>query len=612
LGLNDVEIAPIEAKVTTQIETYHQKLRQYEEAFASATQRKHQPGEANRTQLRQTWQTLGLNEADVKAIEAPILVQVETYQANLRDYEQSFADATEQEYPLSQAKRSELRQRQQALSLSNEDIEPIENRITALIEDHLKKLQQYEQVFLDSIQFEFPVNEVTREELQRFQQLLELGDEEIRQIEEKVASQNEYSKSQTQRADVFQTPEVNAQETHNLEVLQEYEIEVAKYINYGISLEDYVARKKLDSLRDTLGISHYEAKAVESRLTGNAQPPNTRQASNTSALQEYEIEVAKWINVGISPKDYTIRKKLDSLRNTLRISRHEAEAVEVRLSENNQVNKSPVNAASPPPVQPKYRRGSVASKIRQANPAKTPDNPQPDLNNPPLQFLEAVNSPSEVGAKTQQRFWLMWTLAYTFGNGFGWFASNLLFSNLDHNTFLNLIKGSIVGFALGGAQWLLLRHISHRMKLWILLTTVSYAASYAMATTFWSKLYGSMPLFLIESLYGLVTGSLIGLAQWFVLQPLVQQSRIWFLSVLMAEILGGAIGWGIFGGDIGLVIFGDTSRISSLSGFLVPSQTLKFALIGLTSGGVSGVLSGLITGRVMLRLLRLKKSLPIA
>ena len=221
LGLSEVEIAPIEAKVTTQIETYQQKLQQYEEAFASATQRKHQPGEANRTQLRQTWQTLGLNEADVKAIEAPILAQVETYQANLRQYEQAFVDATEQEYPLSQAKRSELRQRQQALSLSDEDITPIENRITASTEDHLKKLQQYEQVFSDSIQFEFPVSEATREELRRFQHVLELGDEEVTRIEEKFISQNERSQNQSSKADTShrasQTAGVVAQEDQNSE-----------------------------------------------------------------------------------------------------------------------------------------------------------------------------------------------------------------------------------------------------------------------------------------------------------------------------------------------------------------------------------------------------------
>lgn len=292
LGLSDVEIAPIEAKVTTQIETYHQKLRQYEEAFASATQRKHQPGEANRTQLRQTWQTLGLHETDVKAIEAPILAQIETYQSHLRLYEQAFVNATEQEYPFSEAKRSELRQRQQALSLSNEDIEPIENHITASIEDRLKKFQQYEQVFSDSIQFEFPVSEATREELRRFQHVLELRDKEVAQLEEKVASQNKRSQNQNQQADTSQTVpqpiEVDAQETQNLQVLQAYEVEVAKWIRYGISLKDYVVREQLDSLRDMLELSSHEAEAIEVRLTGGTQPPNTHQDSNTTVNQDVE------------------------------------------------------------------------------------------------------------------------------------------------------------------------------------------------------------------------------------------------------------------------------------------------------------------------------------
>ena len=287
LGLSDVEIAPIEAKITTQIETYQQKLQQYEEAFASATQRKHQPGEANRTQLRQTWQTLGLNEADVKAIEAPILAQIETCQANLRLYEQAFTAATEQEYPLNEAKRSELRQRKQTLNLSDEDIAPIENWITASIEDHLKKLQQYEQVFSDSIQFEFPVSEATREELRRFQQILELGDEEVAQLEEKVASQNERTQNQNQQADTSQTvpqpTEVDARETQNLQVLQAYEIEVAKWIRYGMSLKDYVVREQLDSLRNRLELSRHEAEAIEVRLTGGTQSPNIPQPSNTAS-----------------------------------------------------------------------------------------------------------------------------------------------------------------------------------------------------------------------------------------------------------------------------------------------------------------------------------------
>jgi hypothetical protein len=232
LGLTDVEIAPIEAKVTTQVETYQQKLQKYQEAFANATQRKHQPSEATRTQLQQTWQTLGLSEVDAKKVEAPIVAQIETYQLNLRQYEQEFTAAIEQQYPLSGAKRSELRQRQQVLSLSNEDIDPLKKLITASIEEHLKKLQQYEQVFSDSIKFEYPIRESTREELRRLQQVLELRDEEVAQIEKAVNSQGKdpsavISENQIQQ-DISQQESRNTDSVKRLDTSVKVDANIAK------------------------------------------------------------------------------------------------------------------------------------------------------------------------------------------------------------------------------------------------------------------------------------------------------------------------------------------------------------------------------------------------
>jgi tetratricopeptide (TPR) repeat protein len=383
LGLSDVEIAPIEAKVTTQIETYQQKLQQYEEAFASATQRKHQPSEANFTQLRQTWQTLGLSAADVQAIEAPIMAQIATHQANLRQYEQAFVDATEQEYPLSRSKRSELRQRQQALGLSDEDIAPIENAIEASIEDHLKKLQQYEQVFSDSIQFEFPVSELTREELRRFQQILELGDEEVSQLEAKVVSQAEQGQHENEQSDTspnsLSSPEVDTQEAKSLDALERYEIEVVKYINAGISPKDYVAHKKLNVLRNALKLSLRETEAIESRLTRATSHTRDKSQSDeeaiefrltgateakiSNALKQYEMEVIKYINAGISLKDYVAHRKLNVLRNALKLSLRETEAIEMRLMGRTQ-SPTPPHSSIPALEPTRSSQSSTAGEFR--------------------------------------------------------------------------------------------------------------------------------------------------------------------------------------------------------------------------------------------------------
>jgi formylglycine-generating enzyme required for sulfatase activity len=199
LGLTDVDVAPIEAQITTQIESYHQKLQQYEQAFVKATQRQHYPDEVTRKQLQQTWQTLGLSEGDVEAIERRINAEIATHQANLRQYEQEFTEGVQQEYPLSAFKRSQLTQRHQALNLTAEDVTAIENPIVVAIAEHRQKLQQYEEVFRESIQFEYPLSNATRQELQRFQRILELNDAETLAIEAIIIqsiSQAEYQKQQ--------------------------------------------------------------------------------------------------------------------------------------------------------------------------------------------------------------------------------------------------------------------------------------------------------------------------------------------------------------------------------------------------------------------------------
>ena len=199
LGLKDAEIAPIEAKITTQIETYHQKLQQYEQAYVKATQRKYQPNEVTRTQLRQTWQTLGLSQDDVEAIESRINGAIETHQANLRQYEQVFTEAVQQEYPLNTLKRAKLTQRYQGMNLTTEDVKAIEHPIVKAIESHRQKLEQYDQVFREAIQFEYPPSNETRKELQRFQRVLELSGEDVVSVENQLLSLRQAERNTSER-----------------------------------------------------------------------------------------------------------------------------------------------------------------------------------------------------------------------------------------------------------------------------------------------------------------------------------------------------------------------------------------------------------------------------
>lgn len=296
LGLKDAEIAPIEAKITTQVETYQQKLQQYEQAYIKATQRKRYPNEVTRTQLQQTWQTLGLSEIDVETIETWINAEIKAHQENLRQYEQEFTESVQQEYPLSSTRRAKLTERYQSLNLIAKDVDGIESSIVSTIEEHNQKLQQYEQVFAEAVQYEYPLIDETREELKRFQHVLGLPYEAIEEVEERVLASKEPNPHSNldnsvldqlqqdirKQADVRADLE-NAVEAQNVNALEQYELEANKFIQFGVSLEDFQARKHLDSIRNTLALSREQAEEIELRLTTNSK--NLNEASSDTSAQ---------------------------------------------------------------------------------------------------------------------------------------------------------------------------------------------------------------------------------------------------------------------------------------------------------------------------------------
>ncbi|MEH2146092.1 hypothetical protein [Nostoc sp.] len=90
--------------------------------------------------------------------------------------------------------------------LKDENITPIENRIKAEIETYMQKLQQYDQALIQTIQHEYPFSEEIREELKRYQHVLDLRDEEVARIEAKVIQSKQTNQSQTQLLNTSKLP----------------------------------------------------------------------------------------------------------------------------------------------------------------------------------------------------------------------------------------------------------------------------------------------------------------------------------------------------------------------------------------------------------------------
>jgi ribosome-binding protein aMBF1 (putative translation factor) len=77
------------------------------------------------------------------------------------------------------------------LKLSLEVIKRIEAEVLAPYEEHKANLKEYTEVLIEALEQESPLSEVTREELKNFQQLLGLTDEDVARIETSILSEKE-------------------------------------------------------------------------------------------------------------------------------------------------------------------------------------------------------------------------------------------------------------------------------------------------------------------------------------------------------------------------------------------------------------------------------------
>ena len=148
--------------------------------------------QATRDRLHQMQQSLELTDVEVGPIETRITAQIEERREKLQEYEQALIEATGgKKHPLSDSKRRELEQLQQNLNLSRENIAPIEARITNEIKEYQQHLQRYQQALVEAIRYEYPLGEETANELNRFQKVLSLRDEDVILLKERIIAQRQ-------------------------------------------------------------------------------------------------------------------------------------------------------------------------------------------------------------------------------------------------------------------------------------------------------------------------------------------------------------------------------------------------------------------------------------
>ncbi len=148
---------------------------------------------------------LHLSPEEAAALEDEVLQPYRERLEHLRRYREAFNAAIKDEYPLGEATKDDLKHFQGMLGLRDEDIQPIEEDVTDQFRQqadvHQQNLIQYRQSFSQAVEQKFPLSESSRRQLRNLQQSLQLTDEEVSQIEQPIIAQKEAEERQRQEAE---------------------------------------------------------------------------------------------------------------------------------------------------------------------------------------------------------------------------------------------------------------------------------------------------------------------------------------------------------------------------------------------------------------------------
>ncbi|RCJ40771.1 hypothetical protein A6770_10215 [Nostoc minutum NIES-26] len=156
-----------------------------------------------------------------------------------------------------------LNRRQRQLGLQPEVAAAIEEEVLKPFREFEESSQEYEQALLDALKYEPVLSDGTREELQRFQQILRLRDEDVAPIHQRLISLEPTSMTDTipQQPTLIPTPrqippnedDLNSQKGINYAKLRDFlkarQWKEADYETYVVMLEA-VGRRENDWIRD--------------------------------------------------------------------------------------------------------------------------------------------------------------------------------------------------------------------------------------------------------------------------------------------------------------------------------------------------------------------------
>lgn len=308
LHLSAAEALNIEKQVLQPFRDSADRVQRYRNALKAALETEYPLGSQRLSELRDLQQLLDLSDAVVKPIQRelmqPLAAQAALQRQALDHYERELRAAIVQEETLSDSTRQQLRQLQQTLALTDDDVQPLEQRLISQNLAHQealrKRLHQFEQAFAKAVEAEYPLNPLQQVQLKKLQHSLELTDAQVLQAEQRVTEGRE------------------AQQASHQQNLARYQQEYSQLIAQESVISDD-SRDRLQQLQHQLGLEDQEVVEVEAEAIAARQ-------TYQDNLRRYEQALLESLAVDFLPSDRSL-DELKQLQETLMLNDEDVAAL---------------------------------------------------------------------------------------------------------------------------------------------------------------------------------------------------------------------------------------------------------------------------------------------
>jgi hypothetical protein len=293
LNISPEEANVIKEEVLKPYKEYERKLYEYEQTLIEAVEKHYPFSETLQKEIKEYQQYLGLMNEDIAAIEKRVFAPKQAEYERQQEAERLKREQELAEYQQQLRQQEKDKKRRQQEQEAQQRLQREQEEAKKRTEEYKHKVRRYKEEFFKAVEVKYPLNESIRNQLKDFQQFLGLSDEDVALIEKPILDEKELEEQQKvlqqeedkkRRQPAKEEANKNSQEYYAK--VQRYKQEFLQAVETKYPLNKWV-RNRLQNLQQFLGLNDEDVAEIE-KLILDEKGVEKQEKSQRSQRQEYQ------------------------------------------------------------------------------------------------------------------------------------------------------------------------------------------------------------------------------------------------------------------------------------------------------------------------------------